>query len=86
MPPVPAAGVPLNTPVAGLKPTPLGKAPVLLSVGVGNPVAVTVNELAEPTTKLALAALVTAGAWLTVKARFCRVSVPIPLEALRLIL
>ena len=40
VPPVPAAGVRLSTPVAGVNVTPLGNAPLSLSVGVGIPVAV----------------------------------------------
>src|SRR5207245_7880099 len=40
VPPVPAAGVPLSTPVVALNVTPLGKVPVSLKVGVGKPVAV----------------------------------------------
>jgi len=45
-----------------LKVTPLGKVPVSLKVGAGEPVAVTVNDPAEPTTKVALLALVMAAA------------------------
>ena len=43
-PPVPAAGVPPRTPVEALKLTPVGSAPVSVKVGVGRPVAVSVNE------------------------------------------
>jgi len=57
--------VPLSTPAA-LKVTPLGRAPVSVNVGVGKPVAVTVNDPAVPTTKVVLLALVMVGAWLTV--------------------
>ena len=60
VPPVPAIGVPLRTPVAILKVTPLGRAPVSLSVGFGNPVAVTVNVPAVPTTNVVLLELVIA--------------------------
>src|SRR5271166_6919571 len=70
VPPVPAAGVPLSTPVAASNVTPLGKAPVSLSVGVGVPVVVTVKLPAVPTVKVVLVALVIAGAWLTVRVKF----------------
>ena len=66
MPPVPAAGVPLSTPVVALNVTPLGSVPLSLRVGAGEPVTVTVNEPAVPTVKVALFALVMAGGWLTV--------------------
>ena len=59
MPPVPAAGVPLSKP-ADDKVTPLGR-PLVENVGAGKPVAVTVNEPAEPTVNVVLAALVIAG-------------------------
>ena len=55
---------PLSTP-AEVKVTPAGSAPVSLKVGAGNPVAVTVNELAVPAVKILLVALVMTGAWLT---------------------
>jgi hypothetical protein len=58
---VPAAGVPLNTCVTALNVTPLGSAPLSLSVGVGEPVAVTVNDPAVPTVNVVLALLVIAG-------------------------
>jgi hypothetical protein len=58
--------VPLSTP-AELNVTPLGSDPVSLKVGAGYPVAVTVNEPEVPTVKVALFALVIAGAWFTVK-------------------
>src|SRR5215472_5970357 len=61
--PVPAAGVPLRTPVVVLNVTPVGSAPVSLNVGAGNPVAVTVKVPAVPTVKVVLFALVIAGAW-----------------------
>ena len=62
MPAVPAAGVPLSTPVAGLNVTPLGNVPLSLSVtGVVKPVAVTVNVPAVPTVKVVLLGLVMAG-------------------------
>ncbi len=49
MPAVPAAGVPLRMPVVGSKVMPDGKVPDSLKVGVGEPVAVRVNEPAVPT-------------------------------------
>ena len=62
MPLVPDAGVPLNTFVAALNVTPLGRVPVSAMVGVGTPVAVTVNEPATSTVSVVLLALVIAGA------------------------
>lgn len=60
-----AAGVPLSTP-AVLKVTPLGRLPLSVNVGVGKPVAVTVNDPAVPTANVVLLALVIVGAWFTV--------------------
>lgn len=65
VPPVPAAGVPLSTPVDVLKFTPFGTAPDSEKVVAGVPVAVTVNEPAVPTSKVRLFALVIAGGWPT---------------------
>ena len=62
MAPVPAAGVPLSTPVEALKVTPLGSAPASLKFGVGKPLAVTVNEPRVPAVNVVLLALVMAGA------------------------
>lgn len=63
---VPAAvGVPLRVAVPlplSLKVTPPGKAPVLLSAGVGEPVAVTVKVPLVPSVNDALLALVIVGA------------------------
>src|SRR5690349_11845241 len=56
-----AAGLPASTPLAGVKVTPAGSAPDWEIEGVGDPVAVTVNELADPTMKVAAFALVMAG-------------------------
>jgi len=86
VPPVPVAGVPLNTPVATLKVTPLGKVPDSLRLGAGKPVAVTVNEPAAPTVKVALLALVIADAWFTVKVKLCTAFEPTPLLAVKLML
>ena len=62
MPLVPAAGVPLKTPVAVSKITPVGNVPVRANVGAGSPVAVTVKVPAVPTVKIVLSALVIVGA------------------------
>src|SRR5207245_601792 len=62
VPPVPAAGVPLKTPVPTLNVTPPGNVPVSLRVGVGKPVAVTVKLPAVATVKVVLFALVIVGA------------------------
>src|SRR5262245_37825245 len=63
MPPVPAAAVPLRTPVVALNVTPLGKVSLLfsLSVGTGEPLAVTVKLPGLPTVKVVPVALVNAG-------------------------
>ena len=71
VPPVPTAGVPLNTPVDALKVTPVGNAPDSLSVGTGEPLAVTVKLPALPTVNVTLLALVIAGAWSTVRVKLC---------------
>ncbi len=60
-PPVPVAGVPESTPVVELRVTPVGRAPVSLKVGAGEPVAVTVNVPAEPSAKVVALAEVMAG-------------------------
>jgi hypothetical protein len=65
VPPLPAAGVPLNVAVPFplfTNVTPLGSAPVSVSVGVGDPVVVTVKLPAVPTVNVVLLALVIAGA------------------------
>ena len=54
--------VPASTRVAELNVTPVGSALVCVTVGVGNPVAVTVNGPRVPTVKVIAAALVMAGA------------------------
>ena len=82
---MPAAGVPPSTPLEGLKVTPLGNVPASLSVGVGEPVAVTVNEPAVPAEKVVLLALVMAGPWFTVSVKFWVASVPTPLCAVKVI-
>ena len=64
-----------------VKVTPVGSVPVRVSVGAGYPVVVTVKLKAVPTVALALAALVMAGAWLTVKAKGWVAGWPIPFVA-----
>ena len=59
---LPAAGMPLKTPVVISKVTPDGSVPVMATVGVGVPVAVTVKVPTVPTVNLVLFALVIVGA------------------------
>jgi hypothetical protein len=73
--------VPLKTPVDALNVTPAGNVPDSLRVAAGYPLAVTVKLPALPTVNVALLALVIAGAWLTVRAKFCVAAEPTPLEA-----
>jgi len=81
VPPVPAPGVPLSTPVPGLNVTPVGNVPVSLNVGLGMPVAVTVNVPAVPTVKVVLFALVITGAVFTVSVKLCIAGEPTPFDA-----
>jgi len=74
-------GVPDKTPPE--KVTPVGRVPASVIVGVGEPVAVTVNVPAVPTTKVVLFALVMAGAWLTVSVKLCVALLPTPLLAVK---
>jgi hypothetical protein len=70
---VPAAGVPLSAPDV-LNVTPAGNVPVLLNVGAGDPVAVTVNDPGVPTVNDVLFVLVIAGGVggpFTVRVKFC---------------
>jgi hypothetical protein len=62
VPLLPAAGVPASTPVEVSNDIPLGSAPVSTKVGVGLPVAVTVNDPNAPAVNTALFALVMTGA------------------------
>ena len=80
MPVVPAAGVPLSTP-AVVKFTPVGKGPVSLKVGTGNPVAMTENEPAAPNLNIVEAALVMAGPWLIANIKLWVAFDPTPLLA-----
>jgi hypothetical protein len=52
-----------------LRVTPLGRVPVSLKVGAGNPVAVTEKDPALPTVKVVLLVLVMAGGWCTVRVK-----------------
>ena len=63
------------------KVTPAGSAPVSLSAGVGTPVVVTVKVPGVPTVKVALSALVIAGAWSTVSVKLWVASGSTPLAA-----
>ena len=82
-----AAGVPLIVPLEALKFKPSGRAPVTFaSVGVGNPLVVIVNEPGVFATKLAVVALVIAGAWLTAREKLWVAGVPAPLSALKVML
>jgi hypothetical protein len=73
-PPVPVAEVPEMVAVPfplSLKDSPLGRLPVSLSAGVGDPVVVTVKLKTRPTTEVAALALVMVGpALTTVMVRF----------------
>ena len=64
-------GVPARTPVPGVKVTPVGRVPDSASVGVGVPVAVTVNVPAVPSVNVVWLAEVIAGAALTVSVKDC---------------
>jgi hypothetical protein len=86
VPAVPAAGVPLSTPVPALNVTPPGSAPVSLSVGTGNPVVITMNDPAAPTVKVVLFPLVTFGPSFTVSVKFCTAFDPAPLLAVKVML
>src|SRR6266436_1111818 len=72
---VPAAvGVPLSVPVPlplSRNVTPLGKAPLSVMLGVGDPVVVTVNVPAAPAWNVTAFALVIVGGWPTVSVKFC---------------
>ena len=71
MPPVPATGVPLSIPVAGLKVTSDGNAPDSVSVATGKPMSATEKLPPVPTEKVVLPALVMAGALSTVSTKLC---------------
>jgi hypothetical protein len=79
-------GVPLRTPALSV--TPVGSAPDLVKLGVGVPVAVTVNEPTAPSVKVALTALVMAGACvadaLTVNVKFWVALGETPFDAVKM--
>jgi len=81
VPLVPAAAVTPSRP-DGLRVIPPGRAPDSVIVGVGNPVAVTWNELAIPMMKVLLFPLVMAGGWSTVSVKLCVALGPTPLLAM----
>jgi hypothetical protein len=85
VPPVPATGVPLRTPVAGVNVTPVGNVPVSLNVGAGVPVAITVNVPGVPTVNVVLPPLVITGAVSTVNVNVWLAGVPTPLLAVNVI-
>jgi hypothetical protein len=64
-----SVGVPDRTPPENV--TPVGSVPASEIVGVGKPVAVTVNVPAAPVVNVVLLALVMAGAWFTVSVKLC---------------
>src|SRR5260370_37316508 len=69
-----AVGVPLSVPVPLpllRNVTPVGKAPLSVMLGVGNPVVFTLNVPAAPTWNVVEFALVIVGGWLTVSVKFC---------------
>src|SRR6266849_1052371 len=69
-----AVGVPLSVPVPlplSRNVTPLGKAPLSVMLGVGDPLVVTVNVPAAPTWNVAAFALVIVGGWPTVSVKLC---------------
>src|ERR1700693_1426175 len=84
-----APGVPLSVPVPlrlSTNVTPLGRDPLSVQDCFGKPVDVTVSDPAVPTRNVALLALVMAGAWLTVSAKFCTTFEPTPLAAMKVML
>src|SRR5438874_2127417 len=83
-PPLPAAGVPDRVAVPSplsWNVTPAGGVTDSERVGAGNPVAVTVKLPADPTVKVAVPALVIAGAWSTVSVNVCVAAEPTPFAA-----
>jgi hypothetical protein len=78
VPPSVAVPFPLSTNVK-----PLGRVPFSVIVAVGEPVVVTVKELALLTAKVALLALVIAGAVPTVNVNDCTAGEPTPFWAVK---
>jgi len=88
VPAVPAAGVPDRTFVTLLNVTPAGNVPVWVTVGVGLPVTVTVNEPGVPSVNVVLFAEVivgAAGGFTTVSVKFCTAFGSTPLAAVNTI-
>jgi hypothetical protein len=89
VPPLPAAGVPLNVPVPlplSTKATPLGSAPVSVKAGVGKPVVVTEKVPAVPTINVVPLALEITGpvfSGFTVRVKAWVVGAPTPLLAVK---
>jgi hypothetical protein len=89
VPPVPAAGVPINVAVPfalATNVTPLGSTPASVMDGAGAPVVVTVKVPAPPTVNVVLLALVIVGAVcaaFTVKVKVWVAAVPTPLLAVK---
>src|SRR5262245_26488658 len=84
MAPLAAAGVPLNVTVPlplSTNVTPAGGTPLNVSAGNGKPLVVTVNELGMPARNATLAALVMAGASLTISVNACTLSAPTLFDA-----
>ena len=82
MPPVPAAGVPDSSPVAGVKVTPFGRLPVTLEAGAGLPEAVTVKVPAAPTLNVTASSEVNSGPSSTLSVTDKVAATPTPLSAL----
>ena len=78
-------GVPDSTPVVALRVTPVGRVPVSVNVGAGNPVAVTVKVPAVPTVKVVALPEVMAGAWSTVSVKLWVAFGRLPLDAVMVI-
>ena len=82
---VPAAGVPAKVAVPSplsVKVTPLGSAPLSLRAATGKPLLTMIIDSCAPVMTVALLALVMAGAWSTVRVKFCWALGSVPLLAL----
>ena len=75
------AGVPAKVLVAGVNAIPLGSVPDSANVGVGIPVAATVNESALPIPKIVADGEVMAGLASMTSVNDCVAAVPMPLVA-----
>src|SRR5262245_54279726 len=84
MPPLAAAGMPLNVPVPlplSTNVTPAGRTPLIVRAGNGKPLVVTVNDPGLPARNAVPAALVMAGDSFTVNVNACTLSAPTPFDA-----